>query len=106
MTNAASERQIKASRERQKTDVANSELIIKSIMTTPGGRRWVWLQLEKCHIFSGDGSLEHANLAYSAGKRSIGLQLLSDVTRTVPMAYIKMTQENTGVKLEEEESDD
>jgi hypothetical protein len=108
VTNAASERQIKRSKEREARDFLTRKMITKMLMGTPDGRRWIWLQLGECGIYHtsfdpGPGGTARMN--FSEGKRSLGLSLLADVTRFCPSDYITMQREN-GMKEDLDERSD
>ncbi len=109
MTNAASEKSISRQKALAASDAQDEALVLRNLMRTPSARRWVWLQLAQCSIFSEDGNLDPQYLSFRAGQRSIGLRLLSAVTRTCPQEYVLMTQENTSVNFNQgpqEETDD
>lgn len=107
---ATNERAIKKRNAQQRRDRVTEEMITKQLMSTPDGRRWVWLRLEEAKIFVGDENLEPYNMAFSKGVRNAGLRLLSDVSRFTPQEYVTMTTEATAIKLvsepEEEISDE
>jgi hypothetical protein len=93
-------------REQQKRDAITERLIIQSLMAHRDGRRWVWLRLEEAKVFSQTLVLGQADAtAFQEGKRSWGLQLIANVTRYAPEAYIQMTRENAAVELAEEPTD-
>jgi hypothetical protein len=112
MTNAASERGIKAARAKAAADAEEEKIVIRNLMRTAGSRRWVWLRLAECNIFVESDNLDPQLLAYRQGQRNIGLRLLASVTRICPQEYVMMTQENTSAVLtsttgpQEEDNDD
>jgi hypothetical protein len=83
----------------QKEDAANEELVIRNLMSTPAGRRWVWLFLSAASLFAESEHFEPYRLAYEKGQRRIGHLLLASVTRHTPREYIKMTEEATNISL-------
>ncbi len=103
MASATNERQIKARNEAIKRDRALDELVIRSLMSAPNGRRWVWNRLAEAQIFVESESLDPAVLAYEKGRRNAGLRLLNDVTKFTPQDYIRMTEENTSVSINPQE---
>lgn len=89
---------------KSKRDDVTYNLVIRTLMSSPDGRRFVWLDLAECHVFDqlfgvGDGS--HAAMSFAEGQRSRGLKLLKAVTSLCPAHYITMTNENSKVKIEE-----
>ncbi len=106
MTNAASEKSIREAKKAQKRDQDNEAIVIRQLMSTPQGRRWVWLFLEDTRMFHEAGSLEGNVLAYREGQRNIGLKFFAKVTSHAPAQYLQMTSENSGVKLEQESDSD
>jgi hypothetical protein len=96
---ATNERAIKKRNAQQRRDRVTDEVITKQLMSTPDGRRWVWMRLEEAKIFVGDENLEPYNMAFSKGVRNAGLRLLNDVSRFTPQEYIQMTTEATAIKL-------
>lgn len=103
MTSATNERAIRARNAAIKRDRALDELVIRSLMSAPNGRRWVWNRLAEAQIFNESSSLDAAVLAYEKGRRNPGLRLLNDVTKFTPQDYIRMTEENTSVSVQPQE---
>lgn len=106
MTSATSEQSLSAAKKRQAADRAVEKEVITTLMASVSGRRWIWLELSSARLFSGDEALDPYRMAFDKGARNSGLRLLSAVTRHTPTMYIRMTQENTSVQLEEEPVDD
>lgn len=81
--------------------------VLRGLLGSVDGRRWIWNQLGKMNVFSQTVDFSpagHAVMAYAEGRRSLGLELLADVTRLAPEAYVLMTRENSAVELEIEEN--
>lgn len=104
MPSASNERQIKARNEQQKRDRLTDEIITKSLMSHPDGRRWVWLRLAEAQLFTDSGSLDAMQMAYDKGRKQFALQLLRDVNRFTPREYITMTEEATSIALRQEQT--
>lgn len=105
MTSATSERAIRERNRQIEQDKQNTADVIRTLMSTVSGRRWVWLQLADCAVFRIDSGLDAMQMAFDKGVRNIGLKLLADITRTTPDMYITMTRENTRVQLKDPEDD-
>jgi hypothetical protein len=99
MTSATNERQVKLREEQQRRDRLTDEIITKQLMSTPDGRRWVWLRLSEARLFNEDEDLDPGRMALAKGRRNAGLRLLADVTTFTPSLYITMTEEATSVQL-------
>lgn len=104
MTSASSERQIAKRKAKAAQDAAATDLTIRTIMGSPIGRRWMWLQLEACGAFLANMHDDPMAAARQEGQRITGLRLLAEVTRYAPQAYITMTTENTGVQVAQPDS--
>ena len=101
MPNAASRRSQRKAKERALRDQEGERTVITQIMSSPVGRRWAWLQLERAQIFQDDAeSADPLAVKYRSGRRSEGLYLLRSITRWTPNHYITMTRENTGADIE------
>jgi hypothetical protein len=105
---AVDPKKIERKRDRSKRDAITRETVIKSLMSHPDGRRYIWLELEEAKVFQqtlvlGPGGPEAT--AFNEGKRSGGLRLLTEVTRLCPDDYMKMTKENASVKLKEDDDE-
>lgn len=103
MASATNSSQIAAARKRQARDREIDRDMIVLLMSKVDGRRWLWLKLEAAHLYHEDGVLGHAEMAYAKGKQSAALALMASVTGFCPDMYVRMLQENSGVKLEVEE---
>lgn len=98
MASAASEANQRKIRQQAERDALTDKEVITSLMSLPSGRRWIWLKLAETRLFAEDESLDPQLLSYRQGQRNIGLRLLKSVQGHCPDMYIRMTQENTGVK--------
>ena len=68
---------------------------LKQVMSTEGGRRFVWRQLSNAGLFTtsfvaGAGDLT----AFNEGGRCKGLQLLNELMRVCPGSYLTMQKES------------
>lgn len=105
MTSATNERSIAKAEDKRKEDARINIQVIQGLMSTQRGRRWVWLELEEAQMFSQDSVVDPYFMAFAKGKRVAGLRLLQSITIHAPAQYVKMTTENTGIKLDEESDD-
>lgn len=102
MTNAASSRQIKARAKREAEDLKGERMVVVAFMSTPWGRRWMWLLLHKAQVFGTTFNQNPSQAAFNEGNRNFGLMLLSQITRHAPDMYIRMTNENSTANLKED----
>ena len=71
--------------------------VVKGIMSTPTGRRWVYDFLVKCHLYTNPFSGEKPlTTAFMCGEMNIGQQLLAEVQATCPQQYSIMIEEANG----------
>lgn len=101
MASATNERRIAAQKRQMLKDRETDKTVIVALMSTPDGRRWIWNKLAEAQIFVEGESLDHAVLAYQKGMRNVGLRLLASVSTHTPEMYIRMTQENAPVPLQD-----
>jgi hypothetical protein len=74
-------------------------------MSNKDGRRFLWLELQECKVFEQTvvfGAGGHAASAFNEGKRTLGLKKLAELM-AYPEDYMRMTVENSTVKLEMED---
>ena len=105
MTSATNPKQIAARNRQAKEDATAIRQTIEVLMSTIAGRRWVWLQLEAGQMFIAVGAQDVSDANYRNGLRDATLRLFAQVTRYTPAMYIRMTQENTQVQIEEQQND-
>lgn len=95
-------------RAQQQRDEATRRTVIQTLMTTMQGRRYIWLELERAHVFHStfkageDGSRISA---FAEGERNYGIRLLADVTKYCAAQFTLMLTENASVKIEENEDE-
>lgn len=86
----------KSLRAREKAALAEATIradVIRSTMSTPTGRHWMWTLLSQCHIFAQTFTSDPLTTAFNEGQRSIGLSLMADILRTCPDQYIQAQRE-------------
>tara|TARA_R100001377_G_C3192779_1_gene111300 strand:- start:2296 stop:2610 length:315 start_codon:yes stop_codon:yes gene_type:complete len=66
---------------------------IKQVLETQSGRNYIWKLLTSCGIYKSSFT-GNSTTFFNEGKRSIGLEMLEDILKTVPNAYAKMSAEN------------
>ena len=93
--NAANESEIKYAETKSKLAQEKIDNDIKIVLSTDSGRSYIWKILSDCGIFKSSftGSSE---TFFLEGKRSIGLNILADIMRIDPEAYLKMQMKQKG----------
>lgn len=92
----------------KKRDAVTRDLVVRTLLGSPDGRRYLWLELGAANVFSSTfvmGEDGDRRTAFMEGQRASGLRLLADITRVSPSGYVKMMQENSGVQIEEDEDE-
>jgi hypothetical protein len=94
--NASDESQVKGAgdkaKRREQRDAEDLQLVLGSIQ----GRRLLWRYLSRCGVFQSSFSTNGSITFYNEGKRSIGLEILAEITATNPDAYLQMMKESKG----------
>lgn len=106
MTIISSPKSAKRAEERAKLDRLGEELTIRAIMSTPEGRRWMWLRLAEGQLFVPNPTLDPYEMAFEKGRRLSALGLLTPVQSITPEMYLRMTTENSGVQLNQQQDQD
>ena len=76
---------------------------LRSILKTPGGRRFVWRLLEDAGVLK-DAFTGNSNTYYILGKQAFGKFLLADILQRFIKEYAKMQAEaETRLRLEKKE---
>ena len=96
--------QAKYAAELRKDQEAEKKTIIL-LMSTVDGRRYIWNELVFAQVFASTDNLDPHYMAFEKGRRNTGLRLLARITSQTPEMYIRMTQENSRAKIDEEKLD-
>lgn len=100
--NAADPASIDRKRSKSEEKEVTRKLVIRTLMGDARGRAYLWDELTEMNVFSQSlqfGRDGYAATAFSEGRRSLGLRLLTDITRWCPHEYMLMTQENSKVEI-------
>ncbi len=90
----------KARKRAEKTEALKLE-VIRNVMSTSAGRKWIYGILERCHMYSTSfiqGSPD--GTAFNEGARNQGIQLFLEVESAAPADYIKMVREAKATESE------
>ncbi len=92
--NADDPNQVKKAKKEAKFDRALELSVVKDIMRTPAGRKWMYGKLERCHIYGNPFVPgESDSTAFNLGEANIGRMLLSDVQEVAAEDYLVMLKE-------------
>jgi hypothetical protein len=104
MTNLTSKRDEAKLRKQAARDDETDATIIKVLMQSGNGRRWVYLRLFHSGIWHEDGVLDPQRMAWKAGLRNEGLRLQASIMQHCPDLYTRMWQENNKLVAEMNEA--
>lgn len=62
------------------------------------GRRFLWLFLERCGVYSNAFSSDDRVTSFNCGMANAGQQVLSSLTEHFPEIYLQMIKENADVR--------
>lgn len=82
-----------ARKKQELTSPTQAELDLIAFTATPEGRRTIWGLLTYCGVFQVSLGATPELTAFNEGKRSVGLRLLSDLTRIDPNYLTTMIKE-------------
>lgn len=92
--NADDPEQVKKAREQAGFDKAMELDVIKNVMASAPGRRWIYSWLARCHIYSTPfRPSEQDTTSFNCGEQNIGQQLIADVQAAAPDLYLTMISE-------------
>ena len=92
--NAASEEQVKEAEKKVSNldmEMAND---LRLILSTAGGRRYIWRHLGKLGLFDGGYAPSPHEMAFDNGRREAGLRIMGDIMRWAPELWLKMQLES------------
>lgn len=92
ITNVANEAQVKTQGDIDRRRERRAVDDLRSVMSTPFGRRFVWRQLEVLDRISMHSS--GAWTSFNEGERNVALKLKSDVVQHAPQAFLLMQEEH------------
>lgn len=92
--NAADRKDVRrAEKAARQAELARGE-VVKGLMDTTAGRRYVWDRLSAAHIFVTSFNLDPVQMAFNEGERNQGLQLLGDIMQWCPDLFIQAMRES------------
>lgn len=67
---------------------------IKWVLSSKGGRKFLWRWLGKCGVYSLSFNQHNSVMSFNEGKRSIGNELMLEINEADSKAFVLMMQEN------------
>lgn len=92
-TSASDRKDVRAAEKAAKLSDRNDAEVIVSLMSTIGGRWWMWNRLTECHIYTNPFTIESLVTAFGCGEMNVGQKLQAAVLAHCPEAYIQMMRE-------------
>ena len=79
--NAGDLEQVKGRKEKQKTRDLRKRAAVRSLMSDPAGRLWMWDLLSLCGVYHASFSSDALVMAFNEGRRDVGNHLLAEINR-------------------------
>lgn len=93
MTDLGDQATVREAKRKSKRREAERLDVLRSVLGTTQGRRFVYDLLAQCHVHRSSFSTDVAAMAFAEGERNIGLWLEAQVTFAAPDQYILMLKE-------------
>lgn len=91
--NAASEKQVKSAKDKEKIRRDNELEDIRSVLAIPGGRRFLWWLMKECKVF-GTIWVQNAQIHYNSGKQDVGHMIMKEIIDADENAFVELMREN------------
>lgn len=96
--NANDENQVKKAKKEAEFNDALKLDVIRNVMRTAAGRRWLYGILDMCYIYGNPFTPGQSDVtAFNLGQANIGKILLADIQAATPDLYLTMIQEAKGI---------
>lgn len=92
--NSADKEQVKKAAETERRKELDETEDLRWVLNDKRGRRFLWKTLSGCNAFHSGFSENQAIMAFTAGKREVGLKLLAQINTASKDAYLLMIKEN------------
>lgn len=77
---------------------------LRLLMSTPGGRLYIWGELSAAHIFQTSFAPDPIQMAFLEGERNMGLRLLNDILEADADQFIILWREQRAREYTNEQS--
>lgn len=92
--NADDKKQVEKARKEAEFSESLKLDVVRGIMATPAGRKWIYGILERCHIYGNPFSPgQPDSTAFNLGEANIGRIFLADVQAAASEDYLVMLRE-------------
>lgn len=92
--NSDDPKQVKKAKDKAELAHAMKIDIVKGVMSTPPGRKWIYGILERCHIYGNPFVPGQSDVtAFNLGEANIGRSFLADVQEAASEDYLVMLRE-------------
>jgi hypothetical protein len=104
--NAADAKQVKEARRTAKSRDERTRAVIAAIMAAPDGREWMFDLMARCGVFTSTFAATDRLTSFAEGRRSIGLDLLSQLTQADTLdLFTLMLKEHNDVQSQSRKMD-
>lgn len=93
-TNASRVKDVRKAEKRAKLIEDERVEGLRHLVTSYGGRLWLWRQMEAANVFSQTFTGEALVTSFNEGRRALGLGLLADLMLHCPDTFLQMMKEN------------
>lgn len=73
---------------------------LRQVLSTRNGRNVIWRILGKCEVFSSGMGIDPHHMAYTCGRREVGLNIFDMINQADRGAYALMVNENMEIDNE------
>lgn len=74
---------------------------LETLLVLPSGRRFLWTLLERTGVFGASYSPDTHAMAFTEGRRSVGLELMLRLQRETPNRWVEMLGEVMQARAEQ-----
>lgn len=91
--NAASVKQTRNAKKREKRFGQLQEERLRAVLSTRQGRRWYWDRMGYCGVFLKHIPHDSQSTAHFLGMRNVGLDMLEELNQLEPEVFLQMSKE-------------
>ena len=92
MASSSDENHVNKKKQEAQLERETSLEALRLFIEHPGGRKWVWDMLVKCHVFN-TSMTGNSHTFFKEGERNIGLGILNDLMEADPAAFTSMMKD-------------
>lgn len=91
--NAANPAQVRDRGRKQKHEEEQELVDLRELLKLPAAQRFLWRQLEKCHVWASSFHPSGQVFAANEGRRGVGVELMTQIIEADPQAWIDLQQQ-------------